>query len=165
MGITSTRAPNMGKSCLPLVWYPMSSANSHDSINPKPLMVGIAEEPPRQLAPSVRSLLVVGTTSANRTTSTAASPTLEDPICFGSFEFTPHPPSLLPYFNNLQGAGPLAFGSFNYCISSSGVLRLPDPISSGPGEMAAVPTASSASVVALQTIPQVRVPHEGEKMW
>ena len=100
-----------------------------DSINPKPLTEGIAEEPPRQLAPSVGNLLVVGATSADRATSTTVSPTLEDLICFGSFEFTPHPPSLLPYFDNLQGAGSLAFGSFNYCISASGILRLPDLIS------------------------------------
>ena len=80
----------MGKSCSPLICDPMSSVNMQDSINPKPLIVGIAEEPPRQLAPSVGSLLVVGATSAIQAPSTATSPILEDPIYFGSFEFTPH---------------------------------------------------------------------------
>jgi hypothetical protein len=47
-GFTSLRAPNLGKSRLMFVWYPMSRANMQDSVNPKPLMVGIAEEPRRQ---------------------------------------------------------------------------------------------------------------------
>jgi hypothetical protein len=38
----------MGKTRLPLVWYPTFSANRQASTNPKPLMVDIAEEPPRQ---------------------------------------------------------------------------------------------------------------------
>jgi hypothetical protein len=39
---------NLGKSRSPLVWYPMSRANLQDSANHNPIMVGIAEEPPRQ---------------------------------------------------------------------------------------------------------------------
>jgi hypothetical protein len=41
----------------------MSRANLQDSVNPKPLMVGITEEPPRQLAPLVGNLLVQVTSS------------------------------------------------------------------------------------------------------
>jgi hypothetical protein len=40
---------NLGKSRSPLVWYPMSRANLQDSDNPKPIMMGIAEEPPHHL--------------------------------------------------------------------------------------------------------------------
>lgn len=47
-GFYLSRAPNLGKHRLPLVCFPMSSTNLQDSTNPKPLMVGIAEEPPRQ---------------------------------------------------------------------------------------------------------------------
>ena len=46
-GFYLPRAPNLGKITLCLSCFPMSSANLQDSINPKPLMVGIAEEPPR----------------------------------------------------------------------------------------------------------------------
>jgi hypothetical protein len=47
-GFTSSWAPNLGKSHLLLVWYPIARVNMQDFINPEPLMVGIAEEPPRQ---------------------------------------------------------------------------------------------------------------------
>jgi hypothetical protein len=39
----------MGRSRLLLVWYLMSHANLHDSVNGKPLMVGIAKDSPRQI--------------------------------------------------------------------------------------------------------------------
>jgi hypothetical protein len=48
-GFTSSRAPNQGKSHSLFVCYPMSSVNLQYSVNPKPLMVGIAEELPRHL--------------------------------------------------------------------------------------------------------------------
>jgi hypothetical protein len=39
-------APNLGKSRLMFVWSPLSHANLQHSVNPKPPMVGIPEEPP-----------------------------------------------------------------------------------------------------------------------
>ena len=87
----------------------MSSANLQESQNPKPLTEGIAGEPPRQLAPSVGNLLVVGASSADSSASSARA----DPIFFGSFEFTPHPPALQSTFANMPEALELTFGSFN----------------------------------------------------
>jgi hypothetical protein len=46
-GFTSSRVPNLGKSCPFFACRTMSSANLQVSPNPKPRMVGTAEEPPR----------------------------------------------------------------------------------------------------------------------
>ena len=121
----------------------MSNANSQDSSNPKPPTEGIAESPPRQLAPSVGNLLVVGAASASSPTS-STSPRVS-PISFGSFEFTPHPHALRPAFVNTPVATELVFGSFKYSIDSEGALRLPDPTPSDLVMTAAAPAASSAS--------------------
>ena len=119
----------------------MSSANSQDSSNPKPISKGIAGEPPRQLAPSVGNLLVVGASSADISASSARA----DPIFFGSFEFTPYPPALQSTFASTPEAMELTFGSFNYSIGSEGALRLSDRIPSGPAAAPAAPAFSSAS--------------------
>src|SRR4051812_5533395 len=105
----------------------MSNANSQDSSNPKPPMEGIAEKPPRQLAPSVGNLLVVGAASASSFALTS-SPRVS-PISFGSFEFTLHPPTLRPSFVDTPAAAELVFGSFKYSIGTEGTLRLPDSTS------------------------------------
>jgi hypothetical protein len=57
----------------------MSRVNLQDSVNPKYLMVGIAEELTRQLAPSVGNLLVQGTSSAVSILSDASSPASPQP--------------------------------------------------------------------------------------
>ena len=88
-------------------------------------MVGIAEEPPRQLAPSVGNLLVVGAPSADQSASTSRV----NPIFFESFEFIAHPSALRSTLANMPEATELTFGSFKYSIGTEGVLRLSDQIS------------------------------------
>src|SRR4051812_13380605 len=97
----------------------MSSANMQESRNPKPLIEGIAGEPLRQLAPSVGNLLASGASSAT----SSASSTRADSIYFGSFEFTPHTPTLQPIFADLPKAMELVFGCFKYSVSTEGTLR------------------------------------------
>ena len=119
----------------------MFSANLQDSANPRPLNEGIVGEPPRQLAPSVGTLLVAGASSADPSVSLARA----DPIFFGSFKFIPHPPTMQSTFANMPEAMELAFDSFSYSIGSEGVLRLSDRIPSGPAAALAAPAFSSAS--------------------
>src|SRR4051812_26093605 len=113
----------------------MSSANMQESQNPKPLIEGIAGEPPRKLAPSVGTLLASGASSATSPASSARG----DSIYFGSFEFTPHAPMLRPVFADLPKAMELAFGCFRYSVSTEGTLRYPDQIQSGPATSTAIP--------------------------
>src|SRR3954454_5265683 len=105
----------------------MSGANMQECQNPKPLAEGIDGEPPRQLAPSVGNLLASG---ASWVTSSASS-TRGDPIYFGSFDFSPHTPTLRLVFADLPEAMELAFGYFRYSVSIEGTLRYPDQIQSG----------------------------------
>src|SRR3954468_22419436 len=121
----------------------MSSANMQESQNPKPLAEGIAGEPPRQLAPSVGNLLRAGASWGTSSASSARG----DTICFGSFEFTPHTPTLRPIFADLPEAMELAFGYFRYSVSTEGTLRYPNQIQSGLATSTAIPAAPSASML------------------
>ncbi|KAK1642614.1 hypothetical protein QYE76_060419 [Lolium multiflorum] len=116
----------------------MSRVSLQDSINPKPQSEGIAEEYPRQLAPSVGNLSAPGKSSAVPVTSAAfllESPTPadpRDPIRCGSFEFVPHPeaPHLIPAGSS--GDMDATFGGVHFIIDSGGFLRLPRTSASGP---------------------------------
>ena len=137
------RAPNLGKSLSPLVCEPMSRVSLQDSINPKPLTESIAEEHPRQLAPSVGSLSAQDRSSADPAMSSAASstpspPSLGSPIRFGSYEFTPHSDSSRSNFSDLQGNMEMTFGNVHYNVNAEGILRLLESPTSGS-------TSSSAS--------------------
>ncbi|KAK1685641.1 hypothetical protein QYE76_046489 [Lolium multiflorum] len=113
----------------------MSRVSLQDSINPKPLSEGIAEEHPRQLAPSVGTLSAQDRSSADPVMSSAASstpssPSLGSPIRFGSYEFTPHSDSSRSTFSDLQGNMEMTFGSVHYKVNSEGILRLLEPLAS-----------------------------------
>src|SRR3954452_23876862 len=105
----------------------MTSASMQESQNPKPLAEGIVGEPPRQLAPSVGNLLASGASSSTSPASSARG----DSIYFGSFEFTPHAPTLRSVFADLPKAMELVFGCFRYSVSTEATLRYPDQIQSG----------------------------------
>ena len=113
----------------------MSRVSLQDSVNPKPQSEGIAEEYPRQLAPSVGTLSAQDRSSADPVMSSAASPTpssssspsLGSPIRFGSYEFTPHSDSSRSTFSDLQGNMEMTFGSVHYNVNAEGVLRLLEP--------------------------------------
>ena len=123
----------------------MSRVSLQDSINPKPLSEGIGEEYPRQLAPSVGNLSAQDRTSAepdmsSAASSTPSSPRLGSPICFGSYEFTPHSDSSRSTFAGLQGNMEMAFGSVHYNVNSEGILRLLE----SPISRSTSPSASSS---------------------
>ena len=113
----------------------MSCISLQDSINPKPQSAGIAEEYPRQLAPSVGTLLAQGRAStypivssaASSMPSSSSSPIVGSPIRFGSYEFTPHSDSSRSTFSDLQGNMEMTFGSVHYNVNAEGVLRLLEP--------------------------------------
>ncbi|KAK1678559.1 hypothetical protein QYE76_039407 [Lolium multiflorum] len=117
-----------------------------DSINPKPQSEGIAEEYPRQFAPSMGSLSAQDRSSAEPVMSSAASstpssPSLGSPIRFGSYEFTPHSDSSRSTFSDLQGNMEMTFGTVHYNVNSEGVLRLLEPLTSrsiGPSTSSSV---------------------------
>ncbi|KAK1618074.1 hypothetical protein QYE76_023591 [Lolium multiflorum] len=116
----------------------MSHVSLQDSVNPKPLSEGIAEEYPRQLAPSVGTLSAQGKSSAVPVTSAAfllESPTPSDPkdsIRCGSFEFVPHPEAPHPIPAESCGGMNTTFGGVHFIIDSGGFLRLPRTSASGP---------------------------------
>ncbi|KAK1649261.1 hypothetical protein QYE76_067066 [Lolium multiflorum] len=53
----------------------------------------------------------------------SASPILESPIRFGSYEFTPHNDSSRSTFSGLQGNMDMTFGSVHCNVNAEGVLR------------------------------------------
>ncbi|KAK1669328.1 hypothetical protein QYE76_057487 [Lolium multiflorum] len=123
----------------------MSRVSLQDSINPKPLSEGIAEEHPRQLAPSVGTLLAQDQSSADpimSSTSSSAppSPTLGGPVRFGSYEFTPHSDSSRSNFSDLQGNMEMTIGSVHYNVNAEGILQLLESPTSGSTS----PSASSS---------------------
>ncbi|KAK1666086.1 hypothetical protein QYE76_054245 [Lolium multiflorum] len=116
-----------------------------DSINPKSLSEDIAEEHPRQLAPSVGNLLAQDQSSSDpimSSTSSSAppSPTLGGPVRFGSYEFTPHSDSSRSNFSDLQGNMEMTIGSVHYNVNAEGVLQLLELPTSGSTS----PSASSS---------------------
>ncbi|KAK1669586.1 hypothetical protein QYE76_057745 [Lolium multiflorum] len=123
----------------------MSRVSLQDSINPKPLSEGITEEHPRQLAPSVGTLLAQDQSSADlimSSTSSSAppSPTLGGPVRFGSYEFTPHSDSSRSNFSDLQGNMEMTIGSVHYNVNAEGILQLLESPTSGSTS----PSASSS---------------------
>ncbi|KAK1680775.1 hypothetical protein QYE76_041623 [Lolium multiflorum] len=117
----------------------MSRVSLQDSINPKPQSEGIAEEHPRQLAPSAGTLSAQGKASAIPVTSAAfvlespTPPDPKDPIRCGSFEFVPHlkPPHSIPAESCDDMTA--TFGGVHFIIDSGGFLRLPRTNTSGSG--------------------------------
>ncbi|KAK1609540.1 hypothetical protein QYE76_033213 [Lolium multiflorum] len=123
----------------------MSRVSLQDSINPKPLTEGIAEEHPRQLAPSVGRLLAQDRSSADpvmssTSSSTPSSPNLGSPIRFGSYEFTPHSDSSRSNFSDLQGNMEMTIGSVHYNVNAEGILQLLE----SPTSRSTSPSASSS---------------------
>ncbi|KAK1620215.1 hypothetical protein QYE76_025732 [Lolium multiflorum] len=125
--------------------------NSEDSVNPKPLVVGIAQEHPRQLAPSMRNLLVQGTSSAapimsamfppvSPISSAPTSSSSRNSIRCGSFEFTPHNDASRSVPSGLRGGVDATFGSVHFIIDSGGFLRLPGSVAPGMERTATPPT-------------------------
>ena len=56
-------------------------------------------------------------------------------ICFGSY-FTPHSPAARPAFSFLHEGLGVAFGAFNFQVTTAGTLRLQEQIRSAPAEPA-----------------------------
>ncbi|KAK1602749.1 hypothetical protein QYE76_016411 [Lolium multiflorum] len=133
----------------------MSRVSLQDSVYPKPQKEGIAEEYPRQLAPSMGTLLAQDPASAASAMSSAtssmlpasspapSSPSLGNSIRFGSFEFTPHGDSSCPAFSDLQGGLGMMFGSVHYNINTEGILRLPEPFVSRSARTPSSPATGS----------------------
>jgi hypothetical protein len=65
----------------------------------------------------------------------------ENQITLGAVDFQPHPPTLAPVFGNLDQEMDLTIESLNFRVGSLGLVRLSDPINSGPS---AGKTASAA---------------------
>jgi len=105
--------------------------------------MNIAVAAPRQLEPSVGNLC------AGITLSAAPNPTIYnlsaagESIFFGSLDITPHSPASRPAFSSLHGGMEVAFGTFHFHLSTTGVLHLPEQIRSTPAE----PASPSASLV------------------
>lgn len=109
--------------------------------------MGIDKVTPCQLALSVRSL-DAGSTDSMNSFSSNKSTRSGDQVCFGSINFRPHPPALLPVFGDFSRGVDLAIGSFDFNIGTQGTLRRSEPICSGStAEASASPTASSASSI------------------
>jgi hypothetical protein len=89
--------------------------------NPSPSRMDIAVVTPRQLASSM------GSPRAS-TKSILDSSVQEEPICFGSFTFTPHSPAQRSAFSSFHEGIDLALGDLRFRVNSVGTLRLPDPI-------------------------------------
>ena len=119
-----------------------------DSQNPKPLTGGIAEELPRQLAPSVGNLLARGTASATSSPADSTSPIWRGSITFGSFDFVPHVPMLQAPFRALHASTAVTFGLMHFNLSADGMLQLPEPIPSEPSTTSAATTVVVSSATA-----------------
>ena len=121
----------------------MSRVSLQDSIYPKPHTEGIAEEYPRQLAPSVGNLSAQGMSSTVPVTSAAfvlESPTPPSPrssVRCGSFEYTPRTEALHPISTESRGNMDTTYGGVHFIIDSRGFLRLPS--SSAPSPRTSVP--------------------------
>jgi hypothetical protein len=68
-------------------------------------------------------------------------------IFFGTIDFRPHPPTLLPVFANFDREIDLMIGSLSFCIGSRGSFRLSYPIYSGLSAGKCAATAMSTSFV------------------
>ena len=88
----------------------------------------IAEVIPRQLAPSVGSEEARTMNSTASSSSTSSSAGGGDQIRFGTVNFLPHPPALLPAFVDFGQEMDLTIGSFNFLVGTQGSFRLSDPI-------------------------------------
>jgi hypothetical protein len=66
-------------------------------------------------------------------------------VRFGSIEFLPHPPSLLPVFENMDHGMDLPIGSLSFRVGSRGSICLSDPICSGPSAIDEAPTRATSS--------------------
>ena len=156
----------------------MSRVSLQDSINPKPLSEGIAEEHPRQLAPSVGTLSAQDRSSADSiltpatppvispaTSSTPSSPNLRSPIRFGSYEFTPHSDSSRSNFSDLQGNMEMTFGNVHYNVNAEGILRLLEsPISRSTSPSASSSLNLSAGLIGSTSSPAPSTPRSQSSM-
>jgi hypothetical protein len=70
-----------------------------------------------------------------------------DQIRLGSIGFLPHPPALLPEFANFNRGIILAIGNFKFHVRTQGVIRLLDPICSGPSVMNFITSVALSSFV------------------
>ncbi|KAK1695348.1 hypothetical protein QYE76_012045 [Lolium multiflorum] len=143
--IDTTAVPTATQIQGPITRARAKQLNYQDSVNPKPLSEGIAEEHPRQLAPSVGTLPAQDQSSADpimSSTSSSAppSPTLGGPVRVGSYEFTPHSGSSRSNFSDLQGNMEMTIGSIHYNVNTEGILQLLESPTSG----SASPSASSS---------------------
>jgi hypothetical protein len=68
-------------------------------------------------------------------------------ITFGAVDFQPHPTTLALIFARLDQEMDLTIRSLNFCVGSLGLVRLLDPINSGPSAGKTVSAARSESSV------------------
>ena len=118
------------------------------SANHKSTTVGIAEDRPRQLAPSVGISRAGFMDSPVPISATGDSSTLAEQIFFGSLEFTPHSPAQRRVFSSLHEGTDLTFGSHRFHINTIRSLQLPEPIFADPTDQASLPDASASSISA-----------------
>ena len=91
-------------------------------------------------------ILCAGITAPAVSASAISNSTVpEDPICFGSLDFTPRRPA----FDSLSKGVELMLGDLRFCVSKVGVLRLKD---SAPAP-ATKPTSSSTPTVTPASLP------------
>jgi hypothetical protein len=106
----------------------------------------IDEVSPRQLAPSVGSIDTGDMDSPVLATSPVInSMIIVSQVRFGSIEFLPHPPSLLPVFENMDHGMDLPIGSLSFRVGSRGSICLSDPICSGPSAIDEAPIRATSS--------------------
>jgi hypothetical protein len=87
-------------------------------------------------------------------------------ISFGTIDFLPHPPTLVPVFANLEWEMDLMFRSLNFRFRSLGSLRHSDPIYSGPPASKTVATATlESSVGSSSEAKKTRDNHEMQVRW
>jgi hypothetical protein len=108
----------------------------------------IAEINPHQLAPTM-GILGVGIMSLTDLSPLPGSNSTigGGHICFGTIDFLPHPPTLLPTFNNFDREIHLTVGGFSFRVVSQGSFRLSDSIYSGLLAEKYASAATSASSI------------------
>ena len=82
----------------------------------------------------------------------------QEPICFGSFEYTFHPPAHRSVYADLHVGMCLTFGTIHYFVDSRGVFRsmviAPRVAATPASAIIMPPTTSSAAEIASCNIPK-----------
>ncbi|KAK1664329.1 hypothetical protein QYE76_052488 [Lolium multiflorum] len=140
-----------------------------DSINPKPLTEGIAEEPLNNWHRLWETLAQDQSSAdpimSSTSSSTPSSPNLGSSIRFGSYEFTPHSDSSRSNFSDLQGNMEMTIGSIHYNVKGEGILQLLEsPICGSTSPSASSSLNLLAGLTESMSLPAPSTPHSASSM-